>query len=62
MESLKQIIGGMVGIVIFVALFLPLLAGTTYFQMDDYVALFEKISPYFWAALGIGFVISLSTV
>eukprot|EP01080_Neovahlkampfia_damariscottae_P011743 gene11743-5081_t len=62
MYALKQIIAGMVGIVVFVGLFLPLLAGTTYFQMDDYTALFELISPYLWAALGIGFVISLSVV
>jgi hypothetical protein len=62
METLKQIIFGMLAIVFLLGVFLPLLANTTYAQLDDYFDLFEKISPYIWAALGIGFVIGFSVV
>jgi hypothetical protein len=62
METLKSIIGGMLFLVILLGVFMPLLANTTYAQLDDYFDLFEKISPYLWAALGLGFVISFSVV
>jgi len=62
MPTLLQIIGGMVGTVLFFVLVLPVLGGTVEFDGDQWGLIFASIDPYLWAAIGTGCVIGLSVI
>jgi V-type H+-transporting ATPase proteolipid subunit len=62
MPVLKQIIGVMIGVIIFLCVVLPIFAGVTSYDMDAWGDIFNNIDPFLWAGVGIGFVIGLSVV
>ncbi|KAF0974604.1 hypothetical protein FDP41_006636 [Naegleria fowleri] len=62
MPTLLQIIGGIVGTVLFFVFVLPVLGGTVEFDGDQWGLLFASIDPYLWASIGTGCVIGLSVM
>jgi hypothetical protein len=62
MEMLQQIIGTIVGLIVFLVIFLPLVSNTSSFDLSNWSMLIELINPYFFAAMGLGIVISFSTI
>jgi len=62
MDMLAQVIGAIVLLVVYLVIFLPLLTGSSYFNLDYWSLLVELINPYFFAAMGLGIVIGFSTI
>jgi hypothetical protein len=62
MPVLKQIIGAMIAVIIFLCVVLPIFAGVTGYDMDAWGDIFNNIDPYLWSGVGIGFVIGFSVV
>jgi V-type H+-transporting ATPase proteolipid subunit len=52
----------LLGIIIFVFVFLPLISGTVFPQFDALYIVLRRISPFAWGGMGCGIAISLSII